>query len=616
MLLADQFFLFVGETLMTPRRCLPLCIAFLGLTVSASLSAEPIDVRVVKTDGGYQLLRGGKPYLIKGAGGSGSKELLAKCGGNSLRTWGVEGLQATLDECQQFGLTVAVGIWLGHERHGFNYNNADQVAEQYDRAREAIERFKDHPAVLVWGIGNEMEGYEQGDNAAIWSAINNIASLAKRLDPHHPTMTVVAEIGGQRVKNIHRLCPDIDIVGINSYGGAATIGKRYREAGGVKPYVLTEFGPPGTWELPKNSWGAAPEPTSTEKAEAYRNVYQRAVLGEPDLCLGSYAFTWGFKQEATATWFGLLLPNGGRLGGVDALSELWTGKPPANRCPRIESLKLTGAEQVEPGATVHAKLEANDPENDPLTVRWILQHEAYALGTGGDAEESPPIYPDAIVKSDHTSVELKMPTGGGGYRLFAYISDNHGGAAVANVRLHVNAPVPMPQAKRATLPLVLYDEADREGSPYVPAGWMGNTKAIAVDERSTDQPHAGKTCIKASYREPSGWGGVVWQSPANDWGDKPGGWNLTGAKRLTFWARGAKGGEVVSFELGLLDRNKPFYDTAKAKLEKVTLTTEWKQYSIDLADRDLSRIKTGFVWTLASSGSPVTFYLDDIQYEP
>ena len=138
-----------------------------------------------------------------------------------------------------------MGIWLGHERHGFRYNDADQVARQYEQAMATILRFRDHPALLMWGIGNEMEGYEKGDNAAIWSAINNIASMVKKLDPNHPTMTVIAEIGGDKVKNVHRLCPDIDVVGINSYGGAATIPQRYRKAGGVKPYVLTEFGPPG-----------------------------------------------------------------------------------------------------------------------------------------------------------------------------------------------------------------------------------------------------------------------------------------------------------------------------------------------------------------------------------
>ena len=108
---------------------------------------------------------------------------------------------------QKNGLTVTVGIWLGHDRHGFNYNNADQVAKQLEEARKIVLKYKDHPAVLMWGLGNEMEGYDKGDNAAIWSAVESLAAEVKRLDPNHPTMTVVAEIGGDRVKNIHRLCP-------------------------------------------------------------------------------------------------------------------------------------------------------------------------------------------------------------------------------------------------------------------------------------------------------------------------------------------------------------------------------------------------------------------------
>ena len=296
-------------------------------------------MRLVKTDAGFTLERGGKPYFIKGAGGEKFLDKLAAAGGNSVRTWGADHLDDVLAEAQKYGLTVSVGIWLGHERHGFNYNDADQVADQLEQARKIIARYKDHPAVLLWGIGNEMEGYEKGDNAAIWSAVNSIAAMAKKLDPNHPTMTVVAEIGGDRVKNIHRLCPEIDIVGINSYGGAATLPERYRKAGGTKPYILTEFGPPGSWETKKNTWGSFPELTSTEKAERYRQVYKAAIETPKGVCLGGYAFLWGHKQEATATWFGALLPDG-TAGRVDALSEAWTGKPPKNRCPIIKSLKL------------------------------------------------------------------------------------------------------------------------------------------------------------------------------------------------------------------------------------------------------------------------------------
>lgn len=82
------------------------------------------------------------------------------------------------------------------------------------------------------------------------------------------------------------------------------------------------------------------------------------------------------------------------------------------------------------------------------------------------------------------------------------------------------------------------------------------------------RPHSGETCIRVDYKDPQGWAGVVWQSPAGDWGDKPGGWNLSGAERLSFWARGARGGEIVKFEFGLLGKDKRFSDSASGKSEQ------------------------------------------------
>ncbi|HLK59370.1 MAG TPA: hypothetical protein VKU00_22610, partial [Chthonomonadaceae bacterium] len=204
---------------------------------------------------------------------------------------------------------------------------------------------------------------------------------------------------------------------------------------------------------------------------------------------------------------------------------------------------------------------------------------------------------------------------GGGYRLYAYISDGHGNAAVGNIPLRVNGPVPIPKSRVAKLPLTLYDEAGRADPPYLPTGWMGNIKALKLDAECTETPHSGKTCLRIDYQEKEGWGGIVWQSPPNDWGDKPGGWDLTGAKRLTFWARGGTGDEVLTCSFGLLGRDKKFFDTATGKLENVKLSKTWQQYSLDLAGKDLTRIKTGFACILASKGAPITLYLDDIRFE-
>jgi hypothetical protein len=590
-----------------------LLAALLFSVAVAPCAASAVEVRLVKTTSGFQLLRSGTPYVIKGAGGSGSMEKLKAIGGNSVRTWSAEKLGPVLDEAQKLGMTVTVGIWLGHERHGFNYSDAEQVAKQTEMVRETVLKFKDHPAVLLWALGNEMEG-PAGDNAAIWSHINSLAAMVKRLDPAHPTMTVIAEIGGAKVKNVHRLCPEIDVVGINSYAGAASLPRRYKEAGGTKPYVLTEFGPPGTWESPKTSWGAVIEPTSTEKALSYRKAWDLAVTAEP-ICLGGYAFTWGHKQEATATWFGMLLPDGTKLGAADALAAAWTGNAPDARSPEIASLKVSGAAEIDPGVTVKAALDSSDPGGNPLRVRWVLQPEAERYGSGGDAEAALPTLPEAIIRGDLKGAEIKLPKEPGGYRLYAYVENGKGGAAVANVPLLVKGAVKLADGAPAKLPLVVYDEATREKPAYFPTGWMGNLKAVKMDEAWAQNPHSGKTSARFEYGAAADWAGVVWQNPGNDWGDLPGGWNLTGAKRLLFWARGDKGGEVLAFQFGLLGRDKKFFDTAQGKVENVRLTTEWKEYSIDLTGKDLKRVKTGFAWVVAGQGAPVVFYLDDVRFE-
>lgn len=155
---------------------------------------------------------------------------------------------------------------------------------------------------------------------------------------------------------------------------------------------------------------------------------------------------------------------------------------------------------------------------------------------------------------------------------------------------------------------------DAKTPNFYPAGWMGDVKAIRMDPNSTDTPHSGKSCTKVEFAKNDGWGGVVWQNPGGDWGDQSGGFNLGGARKLTWWARGKAGGEKVKFSFGIIGRDKRFYDTAKGELA-VELSRQWRQYSIDLKDKDLHRIKTGFIWVVGGQGTPLTFYLDDVRYE-
>ena len=411
----------------------PLILATATLLVTFAFlneaNAAATKTEVVKSGGNFQLLRGGKPFLIKGGGGGGPKPLLAELGGNSFRTWGVGAeTQQDLDEAQRLGLAVTVGIWLGHDAAGIRNGIA--------KNRENIMKYKDHPAVLCWSLGNEMEA-EGHDKPELWQAIEELAKMVKQTDPNHPTMTVVAELGGNKLANIKQYCPSIDIVGINSYGGGPSVGDRFKKANIDKPYVITEYGPPGTWETGRNPFGAANELTSTEKADTYRNVYQKSVAGMPGVCLGSYAFTWGFKREATATWYGLFLPDNSKLAAVDTLAELWAGKPPAKRCPTISKIALAGPDQVNPGDTLKASVTTSDPQQGKLEINWALVKELSNYNVNGTGLAATADFSTGIKQNGQPNVEMKLPTAPGVYRIYCYVHNPFSSAAIASLPIKI-----------------------------------------------------------------------------------------------------------------------------------------------------------------------------------
>jgi hypothetical protein len=213
-------------------------------------------------------------------------------GGNSIRTWDGEGIDELLDRAHELGLTVTVGMWLQHERHGFDYDAPGNKEAQLAKVERIVRAYKDHPAVLMWGVGNEVE--IGGDLDIALRTIEDAAAVIKSIDRDHPTMAVIAEIGSDKLIRVQNECPSIDVIGINAYGGLASIPERMTAQGYSGPYVITEFGPSGHWESPTTEWGAPIEPTSTEKARAYDRKYASGI--EADLnhrCVGSYVFLWG-----------------------------------------------------------------------------------------------------------------------------------------------------------------------------------------------------------------------------------------------------------------------------------------------------------------------------------
>ncbi len=420
---------------------------------SPSSAKDGVGVRVERDAKGWRLMKRGEKLFLRGAGGSQRLEELVALGGNAIRTWSVDQAEPVLDKAEKLGVSVMVGLWLAHPRHGFNYNDAKAVEEQLQKQISDVKRLKDHPAIMMWGIGNEVELGADGDRTSMWKEVNRVAREVKKVDPTRPTMLIVAEVNPEKVREIKQYCTDIDILGVNSYGGMDTAADRARRFGWDGPIAITEFGPRGWWEVPQTKWpkeigGGVPiEPNSTEKADTYFSRYFAGIAENPNV-IGSFAFLWGQKQECTHTWFGLFMPDGSRLGAADAMSFAWTGRWPADRCPRIWDVKVTGGgdlsmEGVAPGTKLTGSLAANDPDGDPVKFEWEVREESSDRKTGGDREDVPPVVPTEFAASTPSATEAKAvfaaPRKPGRYRLFMYVKDPKGNAATANVPFYVKA---------------------------------------------------------------------------------------------------------------------------------------------------------------------------------
>ncbi|MDW8002978.1 MAG: hypothetical protein RMJ39_10040 [Deltaproteobacteria bacterium] len=163
----------------------------------------------------------------------------------------------------------------------------------------------------------------------------------------------------------------------------------------------------------------------------------------------------------------------------------------------------------------------------------------------------------------------------------------------------------------------------------------GDEDKVSINPNFTTNCRSGTTCIENKFSPnvlKNNWGGFYFMNGIlrdttveHNWGDHPkAGYNLTGATKLTFWTRGEKGGEMVEFFVFGIGRNpwtgrpiKPYPDSSpKVSTGWITLSKNWKQYTIDLKNKDLSYVIGGFGWvTNANNLREITFYLDNIKYD-
>ncbi len=403
-------------------------------------------VCLVKQTDFFQLLVDEQPFYIKGAGLElGSIEELAAFGGNAFRTWRVDNGAKTgaqiLDEAHASGLMVCMGLDIARERHGFDYDDPVAVAKQLDTMRNDVLALKDHPALLMWGIGNELNLRHK--NPKVWDAVNDLSKMIHREDSNHPTTTMLAGADPDIIQLVNKRCPDLDLLSFQLYGDIDKLPGYLMKSDYRGAYVVSEWGATGHWEVDNTPWGRPLETNSTLKAQDYKQRYLDYIVADKQQCIGSFVFLWGQKQERTPTWYGVFLDNGRHTEAAQVMSELWTGNQPDNPVPKIDTLTIIDENQCQTSQLktnqVYTAEIISKSVTSALTYRWQLMKEVdiAAQSDGGDFEPTPEVVWHKCGPDVGSKITFRAPASGE-YRLFVYIDDCTDGSATANMPVLVD----------------------------------------------------------------------------------------------------------------------------------------------------------------------------------
>ena len=196
-------------------RKLLLCLLFIFTGIQA-------QTKLVHTKG-TKLFLNDSPYLIKGIcyhpvpKGREKRSfetleqdiaLMLEAGINTIRVYEPVDDSGVLDQLHAAGIKLIVGF-------GYNQNGVYDIAT--GTVLDYVKKYKDHPAILFWELGNEYNYHPEwfGGNINVWyEALNNTASAIQALDKNHPVATAHGEIPSEEVLNAN---PKIDIWGVNVY---------------------------------------------------------------------------------------------------------------------------------------------------------------------------------------------------------------------------------------------------------------------------------------------------------------------------------------------------------------------------------------------------------------
>ena len=411
-------------------------------------------VELIKQKAEYQLTVDGSPFYIKGAGLElGSIQSLADYGGNAFRTWRVDNGEKSgreiLDDAQHHGLMVCMGLDVARERHGFDYSDKKAVAAQLATIRKDILALKDHPALLMWGIGNELNLHHK--NPKVWDAVNDISKMIHRIDPNHPTTTMLAGAEPAVIKLVSKRSPDLDLLSLQLYGRYQPFpalpdqerlswGLYHLGVGCYRPLGITLHGL-GIDHL---------KPPVPRRQSIISSVMWIIFSAINHTVLAHLCFCGDKNRSALRPGMECSSKTGEHTESAQVMQQLWTDQRPPHPVARlidfsINNLSSGDSIRLQSNAFCSATVKVNHSDPVSLQYRWELlkEVERQKQSDGGDFEPRPETVWQQITQGTRhpngaESLKFKAPANGE-YRLFIYVDDRHGGTATANLPLLVES---------------------------------------------------------------------------------------------------------------------------------------------------------------------------------
>ncbi|MCK0125510.1 hypothetical protein MWU76_14050 [Gelidibacter sp. F2691] len=400
-------------------------------------------VFVDKIDNRFQLYRNGDPFYIKGASGTGYLKEMSEAGGNTLRVYDTLNLKVILDEAEKYDIAVIVDIPLPTNAYNKTfYSNDSTVISLKQKVKNLVNRYKNHPSILIWNLGNELNFPLTIKKNNFITVFNDLVDIIHLNDPNHLVSTSVSGTSRGQTLGIHLSAPKLDLIGFNAFGSITRVEslmKNMTMLTNPKPYFIMEWGNHGPWEAPINLWKSILEPNSTMKGEIYKDIY-RSYIEDDRNCLGSLAFYWGYKHEGTPTWFNIFDEEGRKSEVYYQLTSLWKEEPLTQKLrPEIDHMFLNNLKAnhqiLYSDAEAEVKLNMKKVIDSNLTFRLNIFNEAWGAKPWNSEMDSLQVV--NYISTFSNKMKFKVPKKEGPYRVFVSVHDLHGKFATANMPFYV-----------------------------------------------------------------------------------------------------------------------------------------------------------------------------------